>query len=127
MLNKIKISVVFTLLIVSVFSCKSKKMQTEEPILVTNGKKVTRELLSFDKSKILVLNFIDDLNLQKNFLYTVLDAKTKKEVLKGTFFGTKMEWNNNSSIKGYLYQGIVQEENDTDDSNKFKIIKINLK
>ena len=100
-------------------------MNKEEPSIVINSKQVTKELLSMDKSKILVLIFIEDINPQKNFTYTVLDAKTKKEVLKGAFLGIKMEWNDNFSIKGYLYQGIVTSENNEKDSNQYKIIKIN--
>jgi hypothetical protein len=124
MLNKITTFFLIILLSLSVFSCKSKKMNKKEPSIVINSKQVTNESLSLDKSKILVLQFIEDINPQKNFTYTVFDAKTKKEVLKGTFFGTKMGWNDNSSIKGYLYQGIVPSDSDNDNSIKFKIIKI---
>ena len=111
--------------ILSNFSCKSKKMDKKEIEVEKNLNKTTKEILSPDKSKKLVLVYVEGFNPRIEFSYSVLNTKTKKELLKGSFTGLKMEWNNNNSIKGYLFQGMVPENDSADDSSKFKIIEIN--
>jgi len=99
-------------------------MNLKEIPIEQNLKKVSKEILSPDKSKKLILSYMEDLNARKEFNYIVLNSKTKKELIRGSFIGLKMEWNNNKSIKGYLFQGIVRENYSVDDSNTYKIIQI---
>jgi len=114
-----------TIIVIALFfNCKSKKMNLKEIPIEQNLKKVSKEILSPDKSKKLILSYMEDLNARKEFNYIVLNSKTKKELIRGSFIGLKMEWNNNKSIKGYLFQGIVRENYSVDDSNTYKIIQI---
>ncbi|MFY9243415.1 MAG: hypothetical protein WAO74_10330 [Polaribacter sp.] len=95
--------------------------KNEETEIVFNEKKVTKEIQSPDKSKLLVLTYLEDMNARKDFDYKIIDLKSKKELLTGTFTGIKMEWYTNDSIKGYLFQGMIEKENPQDN---FKIINI---
>ena len=114
-----------TIIVIALFfNCKSKKMNLKGIPIEQNLKKVSKEILSPDKSKKLILSYMEDLNARKEFNYIVLNSKTKKELIRGSFIGLKMEWNNNKSIKGYLFQGIVRENYSVDDSNTYKIIQI---
>lgn len=104
------------------FSCKSKKMdKNDETEIVFKEQKVTKEIHSPDKSKLLILTYLEDMNARKDFDYKIIDLKSKKELITGTFTGIKMEWYTNDSIKGYLFQGMIEKENPQDN---FKIINI---
>ena len=111
-------------LVASIFiSCKSKKMEKKEaPKIVFQQQKVTKKLPSPDKSKILILSYLEDMNATTNFDYKVISLKSKKELISGKFTGIKMEWYTNESIKGYLYQGIIEKENP---KQSFEIINLN--
>ena len=113
----------FTILAASIFiSCKSKKMDKQEaPKIVFQQQKVIKELHSPDKSKILILSYLEDMNATTNFDYKVISLNSKKELTSGKFTGTKMEWFTNESIKGYLYQGIIEKENP---KQSFEIINL---
>jgi hypothetical protein len=105
-------------------------MDEKENQVIITSKSVTTELRSPDKSMTLIMAYEDDINPQKTFVYKVINSKTKEEVANGTFVGTKMEWIDNSSIKGYLYQGMIKNEKASLDSadaasDNFKIIKLN--
>lgn len=124
---KRKITHLFTLLILAstFFYCKSKKMEKNESPVTINTKEVVKELMSPDKSKKLIMSYIEDINPRKTFAYKVLSTKTKSELLKGTFTGMKLEWNDNNSLKGHLYQGMIRDDEASSDADKFKIIQIN--
>ena len=113
----------FTILAASIFiSCKSKKMDKQEaPKIVFQQQKVIKELHSPDKSKILILSYLEDMNATTNFDYKVISLKSKKEVKSGKFTGVKIEWFTNESLKGYLYQGIIEKENP---KQSFEIINL---
>lgn len=120
--NKYIFILIITITFSLFFNCKSKKMdKNEETEIVFNEKKVTKEIQSPDKSKLLVLTYLEDMNARKDFDYKIIDLKSKKELLTGTFTGIKMEWYTNDSIKGYLFQGMIEKENPQDN---FKIINI---
>lgn len=112
-----------TLLVASVFiSCKSKKMDKNKDIkIVFNEQKVIKEIHSPDRSKLLILTYLEDMNARKDFDYKVIDIKTKKELIIGTFRGVKIEWRTNNNLKGYLFQGMIEKENPQEN---FKIIDI---
>jgi hypothetical protein len=97
--------------------------KNENPIIV-NSKQITKEILSPDKSKELILSYVQDINPRITFNYRVLDVKTNKEIYKGTFIGLKLEWYDNSSLKGYLYQGMETNDEDKKSSKNYNIIKI---
>lgn len=113
----------YTMIVASLFfSCKSKKMNEKDTTQITfQNKKVLKELRSPDKTKLLVLSYLEDMNAPTDFDYKVISFKTKKELISGKFTGIKMEWFTSESIKGYLYQGTIETENPKED---FKIIKI---
>lgn len=114
----------FIVLVSTLFYCKSKKMDKNETPVIVNGKEVTKEILSPDKTKKLILTYTENINPRKNFSYKVLNTKTKKEILNGNFEGLKLEWNDNSSLRGHLYQGMISNDDNTSDADKFKIIQI---
>ena len=111
-------------LVASIFiSCKSKKMEKKvAPKIVFQQQKVTKKLPSPDKSKILILSYLEDMNATTDFDYKVISLKSKKEVKSGKFTGVKIEWFTNESLKGYLYQGIIEKENP---KQSFEIINLN--
>lgn len=103
-------------------SCKSKKMEKKEASkIVFQSQKVTKEIHSPDKSKILILSYLEDMNVTTDFDYKVISLKNKKELTSGKFTGVKMEWFTNESLKGYLYQGIIEKENP---KQSFEIINL---
>jgi len=112
-----------TLLIASVFiSCKSKKMdKKEDNQIVFQQQKINKEIYSPDKTKVLILSYLEDMNAITVFDYKIINSKTKKELISGKFTGIKMEWFTSESIKGYLYQGIVETENPKEN---FEIINL---
>lgn len=102
----IMVSVVF-------FNCKSKKVDNKDGIDITfTEKKVTKEFNSPDKSKLLILDYLQSKNPLITFNYKVVDIKTKEELISGTFSGIRMEWNDNKSIKGHKYVGMAEADND---------------
>lgn len=124
MLNLIKkMSLV---LIITMFSCKSKDVSktNNESVINFNNKEITQEFYNQDQSLILQTTYLQDTNPQKSINYKVLSAKTKKVVKEGTFTGLKLEWFGNSQLKGYLFRGMVEKENDNplleDNTNKNK-------
>lgn len=95
------------------FNCKSKRMDNKMNTEITfKEKNVTKELYSSDKSKLLILDYKESKNPVISFKYRVIDAQTKKEIISGIFSGIKMEWNNNISIKGHKYIGMVEGQDD---------------
>ena len=113
----------YTMVVASLFfSCKSKKMNEKDtPQIIFQNQNITKELPSPDKTKLLILSYLEDMNATTDFEYKVISYKTKKELISGKFTGIKMEWFNNESIKCYLYQGMIEKENPQEN---FKIINI---
>ncbi|WP_405609957.1 hypothetical protein [Polaribacter sp. Asnod1-A03] len=119
-----------------IFSCKTNdvhnqgKKNNEKIILENNEKEV--EISNEEKSKILILRYTVNKSPVITFNYQVIDAKTKEELKKGVFVGTKLEWLDNTTLKATPHIGIIQKENDEilDDSkaknkqNQYIIIKI---
>jgi hypothetical protein len=89
--------------------------------IVFQTQKVTKEIHSADKSKILILSYLENMETRIDFTYKVISAKTKKELISGKFTGIKMDWFTNNSLKGYLYQGIIEKENP---KQSFEIINL---
>ena len=54
---------------------------------------------------------------------TVIDSKSKKELIYGIFSGVKMEWETNTTIKAYSYLGIVEMDNENPEK-LYEIIKV---
>jgi hypothetical protein len=119
------IVVILSILLVLLFSnCKSKKIkttETKETVIQTNT--IRKEIPSPDKSKILVLEYLDKLEIPISFTYKVIDSKSKKELISGIFSGVKMEWDTNTTIKVYSYLGIVEMDNKNPEK-LYEIIKV---
>lgn len=113
------------LIIISmIFGCKSKKMDKQENPIITTGKKIKKEILSPNKTKKLVLTFNQDINPRIMYNYAVVEVKTNTTVKEGNFTGTKLEWQNDTSLIGYLYQGVEVKDANIKTSKKFVIIKL---
>ena len=84
---------------------------------------IRKEIPSPDKSKILVLEYVDKLEIPISFNYKVIDSKSKKELISGIFSGVKMEWETNTTIKAFTYLGIVEMDNKNPEK-LYKIIKV---
>lgn len=130
MQKKKSIIPILLLITLCMFNCKSKKMDKKENPIIHESADVSKELYSPNKTMILTLNFKEDINPQKTFNYKVTKVKTKEEIIKGTFVGIKMEWLTNSTIKGYLFKGMIKNEKESNnsgnaDSDNYKIIKVN--
>lgn len=106
------------LVFVSIFSvlfflsCKSKMIETtdkEETVIQKNT--IRKEIFSPDKSKILILEYVDKLEIPISFNYKVIDSKSKKELISGVFSGVKMQWETNTTIKAHSYIGMVEMDN----------------
>lgn len=105
-------------------NCKSKKIETtDKKEIVIENKTIRKEILSPDKSKILVLEYVDKLEIPISFKYKVIDSKSKKQFTSGVFSGVKMEWETNTTIRAYTYLGIVEMDNQ-DPEKLYKIIKV---
>ena len=119
------IVVILSILLVLLFSnCKSKKIkttETKETVIQTNT--IRKKIPSPDKSKILVLEYLDKLEIPISFNYTVIDSKSKNELISGIFSGVKMEWETNTTIKAYSYLGIVEMDNENPEK-LYEIIKV---
>lgn len=106
------------------FNCKSKKLETtDKKEIVIQKNTIRNEFLSPDKSKILVLEYVEKMEIPILFNYKVLDFNSKKELISGVFSGVKMEWESNTTIKAYSYLGIVEMDNENSEK-PFKIIKV---
>ena len=124
MLKKYIVAILSILLVLLFSNCKSKKIkttETKETVIQTNT--IRKEIPSPDKSKILVLEYLDKLEIPISFNYTVIDSKSKKELIYGIFSGVKMEWETNTTIKAYSYLGIVEMDNENPEK-LYEIIKV---
>lgn len=111
--KKYLIIVIVLMPLVVFFNCKSKKVDNKDGIEITfKEKKVTKELYSPDKAKLLILDYLQSKSPLITFNYKVVDIKTKEVLISGTFSGIKMEWNDNNSIKGLKYVGMAEGDND---------------
>ena len=75
------------------------------------------------------MKYEQSLNNVKNINYSVIEVLTKKEILSDVFNGMKLEWNDKTSLKGFLSIGVIEQENGNPDevtspTNPIKIIKI---
>ncbi|WP_158840199.1 hypothetical protein [Polaribacter sp. L3A8] len=117
MLNKI-VQLLFLMLISSLFFfCKSNQVnknnsKNNDEIITFESHKIVKEIYNKNKSKLLILNYVEGNSPVVTFNYQVIDVKTKKELKKGVFTGEKMEWLDESSLKGTPYVGIIEKEND---------------
>lgn len=105
-------------------SCKSKKIDNSQNNIVITEKLLNKEIKSPDKTKILKLTYLNSIEPRKEFNYLVIDLKNKSELIKGVFFGTKMDWKDNNTIIGYLHIGMIQEESQNNTENTYKLFKI---
>ncbi len=111
--KKFTFIVIIIISLIVFINCKSKKVDAKDNIEITfKEKKVTQELYSPDKSKLLILDYFQSKNPSINFNYKVVNVQTKEELISGTFSGIKMEWNDNESIKGHKYVGMAEGHND---------------
>ncbi|WP_445748879.1 hypothetical protein [Polaribacter sp.] len=124
MLNKYLVFISFILSICLYTSCKSNKIDTtDKKEIVVQNNTIRKEIPSPDKSKILVLEYLDKLEIPISFNYKVIDSKSKKELISGVFSGVKMEWETNTTIKAFTYLGIVEMDNENPEK-LYKIIKV---
>ena len=124
MIRKILASISVTLAIISFFNCKTKNIKdTENKEIVMQYKNILKEILSPDKSKILILEYVDKMEIPILFKYKVLDSTSKKELISGIFLGVKMEWEDDASIKAHSYIAIVEKDNQNSEK-LYKIIKV---
>ena len=94
---------------------------TKNPILFQN--EIKKVLKSPQKTKNLIITYSEDINAVIKFNYNVLDLKSNKILKSGIFEGIKLDWNDDNSLKGYLYQGMVLS-NGLNEPNNYKIIKL---
>lgn len=94
------------------FSCKTKNInKSNNDQIVFQNKDVKKEIPSPDKSKTLVLEYVEKMEIPIQFSYKVIDSQTNKELISGSFSGLKMEWENNHSIRAYSYIAMVEKDN----------------
>jgi hypothetical protein len=124
MIRKILASISVTLAIISFFNCKTKNIKdTENKEIVMQYKNILKEILSPDKSKILILEYVDKMEIPILFKYKVLDSTSKKELISGIFSGVKMEWEDDTSIRAHSYIAIVEKDNQHPEK-LYKLIKV---
>lgn len=124
MIRKILASISVTLAIISFFNCKTKNIKDTENIeIVIQNNNIRKEISSPDKSKILILEYVDKMEIPILFKYKVLDSTSKKELISGVFSGVKMEWEDDTSIKAHSYIAIVEKDNQNPEK-LYKIIKV---
>ena len=124
----------FLLLLVLCCSCKSSSIdanrKTVKPTISFEEKELIKEIYSKDRSKLLILKYVAVKSPTTTYHYTVKELPSGKELKKGTFVGTKMEWSDANTLKGYLHVGMVKKEEDLDlikernPNMKFILIKI---
>ncbi|MFY9243414.1 MAG: hypothetical protein WAO74_10325 [Polaribacter sp.] len=111
-------------IIILCFNCKTKNVnQIETNKEVTKRKNILKEIPSPDKSKILVLEYEDKLEIPIEFKYKVLDSTSEKQLISGVFTGIKIVWADNQSLKAYSYEAIAELDN-PNPKKLFEIIKI---
>jgi len=94
------------------------------------GSEITERLFNADSTLVLELNYAKNLEPVKDYTFQVRDVATKKIIFSDQFRGTKLMWHTTKSLKGFLYVGVVQQENenpeagDTNKTDSFKIIQI---
>jgi hypothetical protein len=124
MLKKYIVAILSILLVALFSNCKSKKIKnTENKETVIQKNTIRKEIPSPNKSKILVLEYLDKLEIPISFNYKVIDSKSKNELISGIFSGVKMEWETNTTIKAYSYLGIVEMDNENPEK-LYEIIKV---
>lgn len=131
-LPKILFTTLLPCLLFFVNSCKTKDVSKtkEENSVNINQKLVQKKLYNQDSTLLLVMKYEQSLENVKNINFRVIEVSTKKEFLSSVFNGTKLEWNDKKSLKGYLPVGIIEQEvgnpdNVKNNTNPIKIIKIN--
>jgi hypothetical protein len=103
---------------------ESNKFSETNPVFET--KKIEEKILNDNKTLVLILNYELTENLPIKFDYSVIERSSNKVLKTGTFTGIKMEWFDVSNIKGYLYQGIIQKEDDVIDETNINKTKDNF-
>ena len=129
MKNKIKIF--FIIVITTLFaSCKTKKLNNNV-IVNSNQNKTIDTVYNSDKSMILILDYFVTKNPIITYNYSVIDSKTKKELIKGVFTGDTIEWLNKDTLKCKPYVGMIKKESDVvlrkkqDQKTKYITIQMN--
>ncbi|PQJ68983.1 hypothetical protein [Polaribacter butkevichii] len=84
----------------------------KDEIITFESHKIVKEIYNQNKSKLLILKYVEGKSPVITFNYQVIDVKTKRELKKGVFTGEKMEWLDESSLKCTPYIGIIEKEND---------------
>ena len=85
---------------------------------------------NIDKTLKLEIESSKSMEAVKDFKFKVIEIVSGKVILEDTFRGTKLIWNSKNSLKGFLYVGAIQQENENPDTeenqsqNHIKIIKI---
>ena len=102
--------------------------EEQENKITFQSKDVTKELYNQDKTLLLILKYKADGNLPTTFNYKVIDVKTKEKKKEGVFIGSKIEWQDNTSLKCFVHKGIIQKEDlldsEKNNSNNYIIIEI---
>ncbi|PQB08142.1 hypothetical protein BST83_14065 [Polaribacter filamentus] len=93
-------------------SCKSKSLHKieEENKIIFKEREVVKEIYNQKKTLLLILKHNADGNLPITFHYKVIDVKTKKEKKEGVFIGSKIEWQDNTSLKCFAHVGMIRKE-----------------
>ncbi len=106
-------------------SCKTKDVSQ-----TIKKSEITERLFNLDGTLVLELSFAKNLEPVKNYKFQVRDVATQKVIFSDQFRGTKLIWHTTNSLKGFLYVGVVQQENenpeegDKTNTESFKIIQI---
>lgn len=116
----------FSLMVIVVNSCKTKVVDTKKSTKEAHFERIFNP----DSTLVLELSFKKNLDLVKDYRFKVYDAATKELIFSDTFRGTKLIWHTNNSLKGYLYVGVVQQEDEnplkqnSNQESSFTIIQI---
>jgi hypothetical protein len=96
------------------------------------SKDVVKEIYNQDKTLLLILKYKVDGNLPTTFNYKVIDVKTKEEKKEGIFIGSKIEWQDNKSLKCTKHIGMVKKDDEnlltgekTETTKNYIVITIN--
>lgn len=117
-------------LLIFVISCKSKDVfkTNKESNTSADRNPIVEVSYNIDKTLKLETVYSKSIEAVKDFKFRVIEAKSGKIILEDTFRGTKLIWNSKNSLKGFLYVGIIQQENENpetiENQNHIKIIKI---
>lgn len=125
----------FQFLLISVLliftSCKTNKISTSNRTNESEIDKKNNIYYNFDKSLILIKEKKNTIEAINRIDFKIIEQKTKDTIYSDVFYGVDLNWFDNNSLKGMLFQGIIKKEINNPDkiyqshqNRNFIIIKI---